>query len=94
MRKPSKKVVLILIGVLGIWIIMSFLGLIPNFLGLEMFCPEERDLKPVIYLYPTQKTDVKIQLDYQGKIIADFPTYNSATKGWDVIDFSRWSFNQ
>ena len=66
---------------------MSFLGLIPNFLGLEMFCPEERDLKPVIYLYPTQKTYVKIQLDYQGKIIADFPTYNSATKGWDVIAF-------
>lgn len=38
--------------------------------------------KPVIYLYPEQKQNVQIQLDYQGKIVADYPKYDEKTKGW------------
>lgn len=41
--------------------------------------------KPVIYLYPQQTQEVKVQLDYQWKIIADYPTYDENIKGWEVI---------
>ncbi len=40
-------------------------------------------LKPVIYLYPTTVQDVTVKIDYQGKLIATYPQYNSA-KGWQV----------
>lgn len=40
--------------------------------------------KPVIYLYPTEKTDVNVRLDFNGKIIADYPSFNEAIKGWEV----------
>ncbi len=43
--------------------------------------------KPVIYLYPTQKQNVKVELDFQGKLIADYPKYNESIKGWDVIAY-------
>jgi len=45
------------------------------------------DKKPVIYLYPTKKQDVKVKLDYKGKIIADYPKYDKKIKGWDVIAY-------
>ena len=40
--------------------------------------------KPVIYLYPTQIERVRVQLDYKGKLIADYPEYNYDTNGWKV----------
>lgn len=40
--------------------------------------------KPVIYLYPPEKTDIKVQLDYQGQLIADYPEYDESIKGWNV----------
>ena len=43
--------------------------------------------KPVIYLYPTQTKKVKVELDYKGKLIADYPAYDYSTKGWDVTAY-------
>lgn len=43
--------------------------------------------KPVIYLYPESKTDVKVTLDYDGEIIADYPVYDKKEKWWDVIAY-------
>jgi hypothetical protein len=40
--------------------------------------------KPVIYLYPEKTTDVTVQLDYQGELIADYPEYDTAIGGWHV----------
>jgi hypothetical protein len=40
--------------------------------------------KPVIYLYPTQAQKIKVQLDYKGEIIADYPIYDIKQKGWTV----------
>lgn len=40
--------------------------------------------KPVIYLYPTQTQNVKVELDYKGKLIADYPAYDYSQKGWSV----------
>ena len=38
--------------------------------------------KPVIYLYPTEKTPIDIKLDLKGKLLTTFPKYD---KNWDVI---------
>lgn len=43
------------------------------------------DHKPVIYLYPEEKTDVKVKLDYKWDLIADYPVYDYDIKWWDVI---------
>lgn len=37
--------------------------------------------KPVIYLYPTLKTDVKIRLEVKGKLLTTFPKYENL---WEV----------
>lgn len=41
--------------------------------------------KPVIYLYPEKPQEIKVQLDYQGELIADYPAYNKQLKGREVI---------
>lgn len=41
--------------------------------------------KPVIYLYPTKTQAVKVQLDYAGRLIADYPAYDKKIGGWEVI---------
>jgi hypothetical protein len=46
-----------------------------------------RDYKPVIYLYPTQIQNIKVELDYRGKLIADYPAYNYSMKGWNVTAY-------
>lgn len=38
--------------------------------------------KPVIYLYPTEKTEIDIKLDVKGKLLTTFPKYD---KNWEVI---------
>ena len=38
--------------------------------------------KPVLYLYPTEDTEVSVKLDYDGKFAATYPEYNN---GWNVI---------
>jgi len=40
--------------------------------------------KPVIYLYPKEKTEVTIKLDYKGKIETTFPKYND---NWQVVAY-------
>jgi len=48
-----------------------------------MGCAEQRTTeKPVIYLYPTTEQQVKVQLNYDGKLTCTYPKYND---GWDVI---------
>jgi hypothetical protein len=38
--------------------------------------------KPVIYLYPQEKTDVNVQLDYHGDLEFTYPQYSDG--GWDI----------
>ena len=46
-------------------------------------CQEEVcEEKPVIYLYPEQETEVKVQLDYDGTLVCTYPEYKD---GWSVI---------
>lgn len=39
--------------------------------------------KPVIYLYPTQKQTIEVQLNYNGALTHTYPKY--PTEGWQVI---------
>lgn len=39
------------------------------------------DYKPVIYLYPEEKTEVSVALDYNGKLTCTYPSYKN---GWKV----------
>ena len=45
------------------------------------------DAKPVIYLYPEQKQDIKVILDYDWEIFADYPEYNKYIKWWNVLAY-------
>ena len=38
--------------------------------------------KPVIYLYPNEKTEVTVELDFDGKLTSTYPEYKN---GWKVI---------
>lgn len=40
------------------------------------------DAKPVIYLYPEERTEVSVELDYNGELTCTYPAYED---GWRVI---------
>ena len=40
------------------------------------------NLKPIIYLYPTDETKVKVQLEYKDKITCSYPKYINE---WDIL---------
>lgn len=46
-------------------------------------CGEDEQLsaKPVIYLYPEETTDVRVELSYEGELTCSYPAYDG---GWDV----------
>lgn len=43
--------------------------------------------KPIIYLYPEQKQEVKVELEVEWKLIADYPRYDEEIKGWEVTAY-------
>lgn len=40
--------------------------------------------KPIIYLYPTDRTKISLKLDFKGKLLTTFPKYEN---GWEMIGF-------
>lgn len=40
--------------------------------------------KPVLYLYPTKTEDIKVSLQFNGKLMTTYPDYNKSINGWDV----------
>jgi len=44
-------------------------------------------LKPIIYLYPQEKQEVKVELELEWKLIADYPKYDEKIKGWEVTAY-------
>ncbi len=47
-------------------------------------CPEGVELKPVIYLYPTEdNTEISVSLDYDGNLVEVLPEFN-AENTWNV----------
>jgi len=43
--------------------------------------------KPNIYLYPTDKQDTIVKLNFTGDIAVTYPTYNPKISGWDVTAY-------
>ena len=66
-----KKSIILMIS--AILILFSFTG-----------CGPERTDKPVIYLYPTQKTDISVKLAYDGALTCTYPDYGT---GWNVTAY-------
>ena len=46
--------------------------------------PDPLDEKPVIYLYPSEPTDVSVLLSYNGTLDCTYPPYND---GWNVTAY-------
>ena len=83
-----------ILGIIVLLILLSLLtmaGKIPNFLNINYLEPSSRWSesidKPVIYFYPTEKTDISVQLQYEGEIIADYPKYDSTIEGWKITAY-------
>jgi hypothetical protein len=99
-KKKITISIIIIFVLLGSWAGLTKAGYIPNLLRLEILHPDNQlpyynyegnyrvlPKKPIIYLYPQQKQDVTVQLDYKGKLIADYPTYDEAIHGWNVTAY-------
>lgn len=96
-------IVFLLIILFISWAAFTKAGVVPNFLNSGILCPESDGgdffppfsrwrpvtpvAKPVIYLYSAQKEDVKVELHYEGRLIADYPEYNRAINGWQVTAY-------
>ena len=64
----------VLIAILAIFVIGVIIG---SFRTPEPAAPA----KPVIYLYPEEETNVRVELDFNGQLTSTYPAYNS---GWNV----------
>ena len=49
--------------------------------GCDPIADTTDDLKPVIYLYPEEETEVSVKLDYKGELTCTYPVYED---GWRV----------
>lgn len=67
------------------WILDVVYGIFPN-VNPNPSC-KDCVYKPIIYLYPTQTQNIKVELDYKGKLIADYPAYNYFMKGWSITAY-------
>ncbi|MCK5412768.1 MAG: hypothetical protein KAI57_00140 [Candidatus Pacebacteria bacterium] len=43
--------------------------------------------KPVIYLYPQEKREIYVKLDFNGEFIATYPDYDYIINGWEVTAY-------
>ncbi len=78
-NKPKNKFIKIIIIIISIIVVIG--------IGILWVAKNYMAAKPVIYLYPQQKQDVNVQLDYQGKIIAEYPRYDGEINGWEVTAY-------
>lgn len=75
-EKNKKKKYIIELIVLILIIFFGFLVVAYNSAQITM------DYKPIIYLYPTEETEVSVNLGYSDKITCSYPKY---TTGWNVL---------
>ena len=86
----------VLLGILTTLAVLTKVGVIDNFLGIPLLCPNQSEVpnivqpndpnfpiiwKPVIYLYPTQQQEVSVNLGYSGDFLITYPEYDN---GWNV----------
>lgn len=79
-KKGSKIFIIIIISILVI-LLFYIIYLLSE---INIFDNHSCDKKPVIYLYPEEKTDVSVSLDFDGKLTCTYPEYNN---GWNVTAY-------
>ncbi len=67
------------IGLIDVLVIIAIIGILAS-----IIVPV---LKPVIYLYPEHEQDTVVQLDYAGKLVADYPALDQELGGWKVTAY-------
>ncbi len=92
MKKSLLIILCVIIGGLLTFVVLVKFKIIPN--PTERTNPTEHSdfdpngffivKKPVIYLYPTQKQQITISLEFPGKIFVSYPKYNN---GWSVTAY-------
>ena len=75
----KKRIIGISLLIILIPAFIIFIIIISSFSGCESHAK-----KPVIYLYPTEKTDISVDLKLDGKITCTYPEIN---KGWNVTAY-------
>ena len=74
-KKSVLKIVGIIIAAVAIIIVGVFALMVYNYSRISMD-------KPIIYLYPTEDTEVSVKLKYSDNITVSYPKY---TTGWNVL---------
>ncbi|MBR3180582.1 hypothetical protein IKF63_00690 [Candidatus Saccharibacteria bacterium] len=59
-------------------------GAVPEGVKQCKHCRPDFDYKPIIYLYPEEKTDISVKLGYPELVTVDYPSYNN---GWNVTAY-------
>ena len=65
-----------------LWLIVLICNIF-IFLGTFWYMYFSKAHKPVIYLYPTEQTEVNVRLELDGRVTYSYPEYNN-TCGWNV----------
>ncbi len=75
-----------MIRMLSLWLVilcvLSLNGCVEE--NAEVTASEPVDEKPVIYLYPEEKMNVTVELDYSGELTCTYPAYED---GWEVTAY-------
>lgn len=66
---------------IAVVILLLTVGLCIYFFVVKQPTQDELEAKPVIYLYPTEKIDVKVSLDYDGELTCTYPKSDGK---WEV----------
>ena len=71
-RKIVKRLIILIITIIGVsFVIFALIDSVP----------EPILDKPVIYLYPTEITDITVRLNFDGELLFTYPLYRD---GWSV----------
>ncbi len=85
-----KIVIITLFAQVAILAGLTKMDIIPNVFNLSILNQSGGGYitaKPIIYLYPEDKTEVTVNLDYKGNLIADYPSYDNDVGGWQVLAY-------
>ncbi len=90
--------IILILVVIFVWAGLTKADFIPNYLAIEFLCSEQDkfipagggepgsfdEYKPVIYLYPEQKQNIDVKLNYSGNLTVSYPEYKN---GWQVLAY-------
>lgn len=100
-KKPLIIITIVIVLILG-WAGLTKAGYIPNFMNIGILCPESTDfryengrnydnlpvpVKPLIYLYPQEKQDIDVKLNFDGILTSSYPKYDESVQGWKVTAY-------